>query len=56
MNNSTTMEEDCTYDDCISDQALIFLPMVQTGFLILYGIVSLIGTIGNMFILITVIR
>ena len=32
------------------------MPQVQIGFLVLYGIVSLIGTLGNIFILITVIR
>ena len=56
MNNSTLNDKDCTFDDCYTEQALIFLPMVQTGFLIIYGIVSLVGTIGNLFILITVIR
>ena len=56
MNNSTLSDKDCTFDDCYTEQAFIFLPMVQTGFLIIYGIVSLIGTIGNLFILITVIR
>ena len=56
MNNSTITEEDCTFDACYTEQALIFVPEVQTGFLVLYGIVSLVGTIGNLFILITVIR
>ena len=55
MNNSTS-EEDCTFDDCYTEQALIFMPEVQIGFLVLYGIVSLIGTLGNIFILMTVIR
>ena len=54
MNNSSV--EDCTFDACYTEQALIFVPEVQTGFLILYGIVSVIGTLGNIFILITVIR
>ena len=56
MNNSTIAEEDCTFDACYTEQALIFVPEVQTGFLVLYGIVSLLGTIGNLFILIAVIR
>ena len=55
MNNSSS-EKDCTFDDCYTEQALIFVPEVQIGFLVLYGIVSLIGTLGNIFILITVIR
>ena len=55
MNNSTS-EQPCTFDGCYTEQALIFIPQVQIGFLVLYGIVSLIGTLGNIFILITVIR
>ena len=55
MNNSTH-EENCTFDNCYTNQSLIFIPEVQTGFLVLYGIVSVIGTLGNLFILITVIR
>ena len=55
MNNST-IEKPCTFDGCYTEQALIFAPEVQIGFLVLYGIVSLIGTLGNIFILITVIR
>ena len=54
MNNSSV--EDCTFDACYTEQALIFVPEVQTGFLILYGIVSVIGTLGNIFIVSTVIR
>ena len=55
MNNSSS-EQPCTFDDCYTEQALIFVSEVQIGFLVLYGIVSLIGTLGNIFILITVIR
>ena len=55
MNNSN-LEKGCTFDDCYTEQALIFLPQVQTAFLVLYGIVSSIGTLGNLFILVTVIR
>lgn len=51
-----TLEEDCSFDDCYTEQALIFIPEVQTTFLVLYGLVSLVGTIGNLFIVITVIR
>ena len=54
MNNSSS--EDCTFEACYTEQALIFVPEVQTGFLVLYGIVSVIGTLGNIFILSTVIR
>ena len=54
MNNSSS--DDCTFDACYTEQALIFVPEVQTGFLVLYGIVSLIGILGNIFILFTVIR
>ena len=55
MNNSSS-EQPCTFDDCYTEQALIFVPEVQVGFLVLYAIVSVIGTLGNIFILITVIR
>ena len=54
--NNTSLEEGCTFDDCYPEQALIFLPQVQTAFLVLYGIVSSIGALGNLFILVTVIR
>ena len=55
MNNSN-LEKGCTFDDCYTEQALIFLPQVQTAFLVLYGTVSSIGALGNLFILVTVIR
>ena len=48
MNASDFTDED--------DQLLIFIPEVQTTFLILYGLVSLVGTVGNLFIVITVLR
>ena len=38
------------------EQLLIFLPEVQVTFLVLYGIVSLLGTVGNIFIVVTVVR
>ena len=41
---------------CYADQELIFLPGVQKTFLLLYCLVSFIGTVGNIIILITVIR
>ena len=49
--------ENCSsYEDCYTEQALIFIPEVQTTFLFLYFLVSIVGTLGNLFIVITVIR
>ena len=58
INNTTDVfdDEDCSFDNCYTEQALIFIPEVQIIFLILYGIVSLVGIVGNLFIVITVIR
>ena len=48
----------CSMDDCyrIVEQDIIFIPAVQIIFLVLYGLVSIIGAVGNLFIVITVIR
>ena len=48
----------CSKDDCyrIVEQDIIFIPAVQIIFLVLYGLVSIIGAVGNLFIVITVIR
>ena len=57
MNNTTDWAEaDCSFDNCYTEQQFIFLPQVQITFLVLYGLVSLIGTVGNLFIVVTVIR
>ena len=57
MNNTTYWDEtDCSFDNCYTEQQFIFIPEVQITFLILYGLVSIIGTFGNLFIVITVIR
>ena len=52
MNNTT----ECSFENCYTEQQFIFIPEVQITFLILYGLVSIIGTFGNLFIVITVIR
>ena len=58
INNTTYVlnDEECSFDNCYTEQALIFIPEVQIIFLILYGIVSLVGIVGNLFIVITVVR
>ena len=58
MNNTTQLLEtaDCNFDDCYTEQELIFISEVQIIFLVLYGLVTIIGTIGNLFIVITVLR
>ena len=58
MNNNHMYYEDndsCSFNDCNS-QALIFIPEVQITFLVLYSLVSLMGIVGNMFIIVTVVR
>ena len=50
--NSTSLENTSSGPE----QLLIFLPEVQVTFLVLYGIVSLLGTVGNIFIVVTVAR
>ena len=50
--NSTSLENTSSGPE----QLLIFLPEVQVTFLVLYGIVSLLGTVGNIFIVVTVVR
>ena len=57
MNYNVT-GSNCTKDDCyrIVEQDIIFIPAVQIIFLVLYGLVSIIGAVGNLFIVITVIR
>ena len=54
MNNTNN----CSDDECYTtvDQEIIFIPEVQIIFFVLYGLVSIIGAIGNLFIVITVIR
>ena len=58
MNNTTEPLEgfDCSFDNCYTEQEFIFIRQVQITFLVLYGLVSIIGTIGNLFIVITVVR
>ena len=56
MNNSSLAPECSTFDDCYTEQELIFIPEVQIVFFVLYGIVSFVGTVGNLFIVVTVIR
>ena len=55
MSNETG--DNCrSYEECYIKQELIFIPEVQRTFLLLYFMVSIIGTLGNLFIVITVIR
>ena len=56
--NHTSSNTNCSENDCYTtvEQEIIFIPEVQIIFLVLYGLVSIIGTIGNLFIVITVIR
>ena len=55
--NFTNIANNCSEDDCyIVDQDIIFIPEVQIIFLVLYGLVSIIGAIGNLFIVVTVFR
>ena len=57
--NYTGIANNCSEDDdCYRtiEQDIIFIPEVQIIFLVLYGIVSIIGAVGNLFIVITVIR
>ena len=56
MNNTSLAPECSTFDDCYTEQELIFIPEVQVVFFVLYGIVSFVGTVGNLFIVVTVIR
>ena len=44
------------YEDCFAEQKLIFIPEVQTTFLVLYAVISVAGILGNLFIVLTVIR
>ena len=47
--------ESCSFSDC-ETQALIFMPEVQITFLVLYSLVALVGVVGNIFIIFTVLR
>ena len=55
-NLSTNVSTSCDSSSCYIEQELIFHLGVQKTFLLLYGLVSIIGTVGNIIIVITVIR
>ena len=52
MDNRT----DCGSSNCFTSQEIIHILEVQITFLVLYGLVATIGTVGNLFIVITVVR
>ena len=53
MKNTTG---NCSFTECYTDQELIFVREVQIIFLLLYSLVSIMGTVGNLLIVITVVR
>ena len=48
MNNTTELLEtgECSFNNCYTEQKFIFIREVQITFLVLYGLVSIIGTVG----------
>ena len=53
MKNTTG---NCSFTECYIDQELIFIREVQITFLLLYTLVSLMGIVGNLLVVITVVR
>ena len=46
----------CSFTECYIDQELIFIREVQITFLLLYTLVSLMGIVGNLLVVITIVR